>query len=53
MNTKESTSHRLSDKCKELLRLLAAYHGVSQTDIIELAVREKAQRDLKNTTEDA
>lgn len=44
MNDKTATSHRLSEECKRLLKLLAQKLGISQTDVIEIAVREKAER---------
>lgn len=45
MSTKTPSTFRLSEKGKTLLSLLAEKHGVNQTSIIEMAVREKAERD--------
>ncbi len=39
------TSVRLSDDAKRLIRLMADKLGISQTAIIELAIREKAKRE--------
>lgn len=39
------TSVRLSDDAKRLIKLLSAKLGISQTAIIELAIREKARRE--------
>lgn len=40
---KASTSFSISAKCKYLLRALAERMGISQTGVIELLVREKAE----------
>ena len=45
MKTKPPTSHRLSDEARRLLAVLAEKLGVSQTAVIELAIREKARRE--------
>jgi len=45
MKTLPPTSHRLSDEARRLLALLAAKLSVSQTAILELAIREKAKRE--------
>ena len=45
MKTTLPTSYRLSDEARRLLVLLAEKLGVSQTSILELAIREKAQRE--------
>ena len=45
MKTKPPTSHRLSDEARRLLAVLAEKLGVSQTSVIELAIREKAKRE--------
>lgn len=50
MNTKKPikakpTSLRVTQHARDLLVLLAEKHGISQAAIIELAIREKAERD--------
>lgn len=40
---KNPTSKRLSDEGKHLLTLLAAKLAVSQSSVLELAIREKAK----------
>ena len=45
---KNKASFNLTDECRRLLKEMAQSHGVTQTAIIELAVREKAQREAKN-----
>jgi len=48
MDTKLSTSVRLTPEAKRLLKELAKKLGVSQTAIMEMAVREFAdKRDVK------
>lgn len=42
---KKKTSVSLSDEAKRLIELLAKKHGVSKSDVLELALREKADRD--------
>ena len=42
---KRSTSMWLSDEAKRLLALLAERMGVSQSDVLELLIREKARRE--------
>ncbi len=44
-STKKSVGIRLTDEAVRLLRDMAADKGLSQAGIIELAVREKAERD--------
>ena len=39
------TSIRLSDDAKRLIKLMSQELGISQTAIIELAIREKAKRE--------
>lgn len=39
------TSVRLSNDAKRLIKLLSEKLGISQTAIIELAIREKAKRE--------
>lgn len=39
------TSVRLSDDAKRLIKLMSDKLGISQTAIIELAIREKARRE--------
>ena len=45
MKLKPSTSHRLSEEARRLLALLAEKLSISQTAILELAIREKAKRE--------
>jgi predicted transcriptional regulator len=45
MKTKPPTSHRFSDEARRLLALLAEKLSISQTGVLELAIREKAQRE--------
>ena len=45
---KIKASFNLTDECRGLLKSMAQSLGVTQTAIIELAVREKAQREAKN-----
>jgi hypothetical protein len=42
---KKSIGLRLTDEALRLLRVLAGKTGLSQAGIVELAIREKAQRD--------
>lgn len=42
---KNKASFNLTDECRRLLKQLAEQHGVTQTAIVELAVREKARRE--------
>jgi predicted transcriptional regulator len=42
---KERTSFTLSPECKHLLQLLAAKLGLSQASVIEMAVRQLAERE--------
>lgn len=43
MIKKIKTSFRLTGECQRLLKKLAESLGVSQTDVIEISVREKAK----------
>ena len=45
METKRSTSLRLSPEAKRLLALLAQTLGISQTAVMEIAIRDKAKRE--------
>lgn len=45
MTTKQSTTHRLTEEARLLLQALARKSGVSQTAIMEMAIREKAKRE--------
>jgi len=45
MKTQPPTSHRLSDEARRLLALLAEKLSISQTAVLELAIREKAKRE--------
>jgi DNA-binding PadR family transcriptional regulator len=41
---KKHTSYRISDEGKRLIKLLAQLLGVSETAVVEMAVREMAQK---------
>jgi hypothetical protein len=43
---KQPKSFRLSDEAIVMLDRLSGYHGVSQTAVVEMAVRQMARRDL-------
>jgi hypothetical protein len=43
---KRSTTYRLSEEARTLLERLADHHGINQTAVLEMAIREKARRDL-------
>lgn len=45
MANKEATSFRLTPEAIALIKELAKHLGVSQTDIIELAIRKLAQNE--------
>ena len=45
METKHFTSMRLSPEAKRLLTALAQKLSVSQTAVLELAIRDKAKRE--------
>jgi predicted transcriptional regulator len=45
METKRLTSVRLSSEAKRLLALIAHKLSVSQSTVLELAIREKAKRE--------
>ena len=45
------TSIRFTVKGESLIRALAQHHGVSMSAILELAIREKAERDGITYTE--
>lgn len=47
MKNKQGTSFRLSPEAIALIKELAKNLGVSQADIIEIAVRKLAQQELK------
>jgi hypothetical protein len=47
MAEKFLTTMRLTPEAKRLLGLLAQHTGLSQTGIVELAIREKASRDIE------
>ena len=42
---KQQTAFRLTDEARALLASMAAKYGISQAAIVELAVREKAERE--------
>jgi hypothetical protein len=43
--TKQATSYRLDKLTKRLIEKLATRWGISRTDAVKLAIREKAARD--------
>lgn len=44
MNSKPATTFRLSPRCRNLIERLASDLGVPLTAVVELAIREKAER---------
>jgi hypothetical protein len=50
MEAKRSTTFTLTPECKRLIRLLAHNLGISQTAVIELAVRDMAESRKLPTT---
>jgi hypothetical protein len=48
---KQATSMRLSIEAKRLLALLASKMSISQTAVVELAIREKAKKERVNAIE--
>jgi predicted transcriptional regulator len=44
--TKRSTTYRLSEDARSLLEELARMHGVTQTAVLEMAIRDLGRRDL-------
>jgi predicted transcriptional regulator len=44
-STKKSIGVRLTDEAVQLLRTMAQDKGLSQTSVMELAIREKAERE--------
>jgi hypothetical protein len=45
MEDKRSTSYRLSEEARRLLALMAQQWGISQTSVIEIALRDIARRE--------
>jgi antitoxin component of RelBE/YafQ-DinJ toxin-antitoxin module len=45
METKQSTSYRLSKECKRLMNALAEKMGINLTSVLELAVRAMAKHE--------
>lgn len=43
---KQQLNTRLSPEGRALLLALAAHHGVSQADVVEMALRHLARRDM-------
>ena len=41
---KKHTSYRISEEGKQLIRLLARRLGVNETSVVEMAVREMAEK---------
>lgn len=52
MSRKKLTSIRMTAEGKRLMEMLAKTLGISQSAVLELAIREKARRDLKNRMND-
>jgi len=50
---KTPSSYRLSDRARGLIDRLADHLGVSKTDVIEIAVRSLARRELEGVAEPA
>ena len=44
METKQASSMRLTGEAKRLLRALATQLGISMTAVMEIIIREQAQR---------
>jgi hypothetical protein len=44
METKQASSIRLTVEAKRLLRVLASQSGISMTAVLEILIREQAQR---------
>ena len=44
MKTKQASSIRLTLEAKRLLRALASQSGISMTAVLEIIIREQAQR---------
>lgn len=42
---KKGSSYRLSEEAKELIKALAAHHGITQSAAIELAIRGECRRE--------
>jgi predicted transcriptional regulator len=47
---KRSTTFRLSEEARDLLEQLAQRHGITQTAVLEMAIRDLARRDLPTAT---
>jgi hypothetical protein len=43
---KRSTTFRLSEDARAFLEQLAVLHGISQTAVLEMAIRQMARHDL-------
>jgi hypothetical protein len=43
---KRPTTYRLSEEARALLEEMAARNGISQTAVLELAIRQMARREL-------
>jgi hypothetical protein len=41
---KRSTTYRLSEEARRLLEELAAFHGISQTAVLEMSIRQAARQ---------
>jgi hypothetical protein len=49
VSDKQPTSFRLSEEALTVIGRLAEFHGVSQTAVVEMAVRQMGRRDLGDT----
>lgn len=45
MRNKEKTSFALTAECRRLLELLSEKMGISKSNVLEIIVREKAQKE--------
>jgi hypothetical protein len=50
-SNKQPTSYRLSEECRSLLEQLSAALGISQTGVIEQAIRKFARDELPQAEE--
>lgn len=48
---KRSTTYRLSDEARSYLERLAEHHGINQTAVLEMAIRQMARKDLPTEAE--
>jgi hypothetical protein len=52
-NQKRKTSLAISDESRQLLAIMSEKSGISQSAVLELAIRERAQREKISLLEDA